>query len=85
MSSCDSGMPRIFAHLRLQQSHDVLQLHIWVDLNYEGLSEVGQKCQLHSVVVVSVCFSDVDRDERVSVVVVRIKMRKCFEWIGKAL
>ena len=35
--------------LGLQQNHHVLQLHILVDLDHEGLSELGDKGELDCV------------------------------------
>ena len=34
-------------YLSLEQGHDVLKLHVGVDLDNERLAELGDECELH--------------------------------------
>jgi len=34
-------------YLCLEQSHDVLELHVGIDLNDKGLAKIGDKRQFH--------------------------------------
>ena len=39
------NVPRLQASF--EQGHDVLELHVRVDLEDEGLAELGEECELH--------------------------------------
>ena len=38
---------RMKDHLSFQQSHNVPQLHIWIDFDDECIPQVSHKCQFH--------------------------------------
>ena len=33
--------------LNLEKGHDIFELHVWVNLDEEGLAELGDECEFH--------------------------------------